>query len=288
MDRRDDLPRIPVHLGAVDERTSDRERFAMGLFDDHDVLVRLDSGIGFGDAWPHHVRTVGDERDRAGVDGDDARLGRVGVRAAHREKGVVVEIDHERLAVDEDEVTIAFGELDALVGVTSEIDAEPIGERPLDLVDRVASEVVSGSDLHTLPCRPAGINRAPATRTQLGYDSVPTRRGKCAGVEDDRMWGSRRTRESKTVTCIACGGSVRRSEAREYDKHGDRWERTGKEFEHLCKDCYRDLCHQPRDDLEALLVEIHAIEGTASQTAFLRRYDEIVEERYGPLEERER
>ncbi|EMA49892.1 MULTISPECIES: DUF7562 family protein [Halococcus] len=102
------------------------------------------------------------------------------------------------------------------------------------------------------------------------------------------MWGSRRTRESKTITCIACGGSVRRSEAREYDKHGDRWKRTGKEFEHLCKDCYRDLCHQPRDDLEALLVEIHAIEGTESRTAFLRRYDEIVEERYGPLEERER
>ncbi|PSQ12312.1 hypothetical protein BRC98_03380 [Halobacteriales archaeon QS_7_68_65] len=102
------------------------------------------------------------------------------------------------------------------------------------------------------------------------------------------MWGSRRTRENKTVTCIACGVSVRRSEAREYDKHGDRWERSGKEFEHLCKDCYRELCHQPRDELEALLVEIHAVEGAGSQTAFLRRYGELIEERYGPLEERER
>ena len=102
------------------------------------------------------------------------------------------------------------------------------------------------------------------------------------------MWGSRRNRGSKSVTCIACGGSVRRSAAREYDKHGDRWKRTGKEFEHLCKTCYRDLCHQPRDELEALLVEIHAEIGVRSQNEFLKRYGELVEERYGPLEERER
>ncbi|EMA51791.1 hypothetical protein C451_13596 [Halococcus thailandensis JCM 13552] len=81
---------------------------------------------------------------------------------------------------------------------------------------------------------------------------------------------------------------MRRSEAREYDKHGDRWERRNKAFEHLCKTCYRDLCHQPRDELEALLVEIQTELGSCSQETFLDRYEELVEDRYGPLEERER
>jgi len=63
----------------------------------------------------------------------------VGVRAAHGEKGVVVEVDHEWLAVDQHEIAVALGELDALVGVASEVDAESFGERPFDLVDRIAS-----------------------------------------------------------------------------------------------------------------------------------------------------
>ena len=102
------------------------------------------------------------------------------------------------------------------------------------------------------------------------------------------MWGSRRNRGAKRITCIACGADVRRSAAREYDKHGDRWERRGKEFEHLCKGCHRDLCHQPRDELEALLVELHAETGRCSQETFLAQYQQLIEERYGPLEERER
>lgn len=81
---------------------------------------------------------------------------------------------------------------------------------------------------------------------------------------------------------------MRRSAAREYDKHGDRWERRGKEFEHLCKGCHRDLCHQPRGELEALLVELHAETGRCSQETFLAQYQQLIEERYGPLEERER
>jgi hypothetical protein len=96
------------------------------------------------------------------------------------------------------------------------------------------------------------------------------------------MWRSRSNRDRKTVVCIACGTSVLRSEAREYDKEGDRWDRHGKEFEHLCKGCYRELCHQPRDELEALLEEI---EGTdLNRTEFLSRYYGAVEERYGPPE----
>ncbi len=96
------------------------------------------------------------------------------------------------------------------------------------------------------------------------------------------MWGSRKT-EQKSVTCIACGCSLPRSEAREYDKHGDRWERTGKEFEHLCKPCDHDLCHQPRDELEDLLVEAGA--GNRSQAAFLSGYNDLIEDRYGTVEE---
>lgn len=96
------------------------------------------------------------------------------------------------------------------------------------------------------------------------------------------MFGSRTGREE--VTCVACGATLTRADAREYDKHGDRWERHEKEFEHLCKPCHRGLCHQPRAELEGLLAEAGA--GEQSRAAFLARYGELVEERYGTLEDR--
>ena len=99
------------------------------------------------------------------------------------------------------------------------------------------------------------------------------------------MWRSRTNRDRKTVICIACGTSVLRSEAREYDKEGNRWDRHGKEFEHLCKECFRDLCHQPRDELEALLLEIERDGLTRDE--FLARYIGEIEERYDSAEERE-
>jgi hypothetical protein len=99
------------------------------------------------------------------------------------------------------------------------------------------------------------------------------------------MWRSRNTRDGTTVVCIACGTSLPRSEAREYDKHGNRWERHGKSFEHLCKGCYRDLCHQPRDELESILLEVE--EDGLSREEFLGRYLGAVRERYGSAEEQE-
>lgn len=90
------------------------------------------------------------------------------------------------------------------------------------------------------------------------------------------MWGSRRSRDDSQVTCIACGQSVARADAREYDKHGDRWDRSDKEFEHLCKPCYRTLCHQPRKGLESLLIESDA--GHLDREAFLTRYQELIEQ----------
>ena len=96
------------------------------------------------------------------------------------------------------------------------------------------------------------------------------------------MWGSRRSRGNDSVDCIACGENVTRSEAREYDKEGDRWDRKGKQFEYLCKECHTDLCHQPRDELEDLLVDIDA--GGLTEFEFLDRYWQAVEDRYGPLD----
>ena len=96
------------------------------------------------------------------------------------------------------------------------------------------------------------------------------------------MWPSRRRTE--TVTCLACGSTIDRAMAREYDKHGDRWDRDGKQFEHLCKPCHGDLCHHARTDLETVLVQSGA--GTNTTEEFLSRYLELVEDRYGPLEER--
>lgn len=93
------------------------------------------------------------------------------------------------------------------------------------------------------------------------------------------MWPSRTSRDRKTVVCIACGCSLSRADAREYDKEGNRWERHGKEFEHLCKECYRDLCRQSRTGLESLLSDIE--EHGLSHEEFLRRYLTEVESRSG-------
>jgi hypothetical protein len=83
------------------------------------------------------------------------------------------------------------------------------------------------------------------------------------------MFGGRHERDS-AKTCPACGASLQRAAAREYDKHGDRWERTEKEFEYLCKPCHRELCHQPRRGLEATLVECGA--GECDRETFLARF----------------
>jgi len=89
------------------------------------------------------------------------------------------------------------------------------------------------------------------------------------------MLGSRSARD--VVTCIACGESVSRSNAREYDKHGNRWDRSDKDFEHLCKPCYDDLTHQPRPGLEDLLEDVEA--DADSRDSFLQRYTELAEKR---------
>ncbi|MFB6084060.1 MAG: hypothetical protein ABEJ94_07435 [Halorientalis sp.] len=88
------------------------------------------------------------------------------------------------------------------------------------------------------------------------------------------MWGSRQNGDGAQVTCIACGDSIARSDAREYDKHGDRWNREDKEFEFLCKPCYRDLCHQPREGLESLLVESGA--GHRDHEEFVATFYELL------------
>jgi hypothetical protein len=72
------------------------------------------------------------------------------------------------------------------------------------------------------------------------------------------------------VTCIACGRSVDRTAAREYDKYGNRWDREGKSFEYHCKPCFRDLTKQPRTGLEADLAAIRA--GHVSDAEFVRRF----------------
>ena len=89
------------------------------------------------------------------------------------------------------------------------------------------------------------------------------------------MWRARRNRDRRTVICIACGDSVLREDAREYDKEGDRWTRRDKEFEYLCTDCDDDICHQPRDGLESLILSIES--DGLSREEFLDRYTDAVE-----------
>jgi len=98
------------------------------------------------------------------------------------------------------------------------------------------------------------------------------------------MWRSRRNRDRRTVVCIACGDSVLREDAREYDKEGDRWDRRDKEFEHLCTDCHDDICHQPRDGLESLLLSIETDD--LSRAEFLDRYTDAVSDSASRAEDR--
>ncbi|WP_199243704.1 MULTISPECIES: DUF7562 family protein [Haloplanus] len=84
---------------------------------------------------------------------------------------------------------------------------------------------------------------------------------------------------NQQVTCIACGEKVAREDAREYDKHGDRWSREDKTFEYLCKPCHRDCCHQNRDGLEETLVAADA--GRTDHKTFLRQYCELTADNTG-------
>jgi hypothetical protein len=96
------------------------------------------------------------------------------------------------------------------------------------------------------------------------------------------MLGRRDRRGHREVTCVACGLDLPRSDAREYDKFGDRYDRRDKEFEYLCKPCYRDLCHQPRRGLEDLLVESGA--GEQPRDRFLAAYAALAEGGLSDLE----
>ncbi|WP_435186857.1 DUF7562 family protein [Halobellus sp. EA9] len=86
----------------------------------------------------------------------------------------------------------------------------------------------------------------------------------------------RRGDDGRRVTCIACGATLDRGDAREYDKHGDRWSREGKAFEYLCKPCHRECCHQNRDGLEEALVAADA--GCTDRKKFLRQFCDLVAE----------
>ncbi|MBV0923998.1 hypothetical protein KTS45_07250 [Halomicroarcula limicola] len=85
------------------------------------------------------------------------------------------------------------------------------------------------------------------------------------------MFGSRTDREM--VTCIACGERLSRSDAREYDKHGDRWDRRDKTFEYVCKACFGEMSRHPRGDLEATLDAAGA--GETDRETFLEQFREL-------------
>ena len=87
---------------------------------------------------------------------------------------------------------------------------------------------------------------------------------------------------NQVVSCIACGTDLERADAREYDKYGNRWERDDKEFEYLCKPCFRDLTKHARDGLEDVLVDLGA--GRVSDEEFLERFLERTREEHAERE----
>jgi hypothetical protein len=89
------------------------------------------------------------------------------------------------------------------------------------------------------------------------------------------LWGSE---SDQQVTCIACGETLDREDAREYDKQGDRWSREGKDFEYLCKPCHRKCCHQTRDGLEETQTLVTAGAGRTDRKTFFRRFCDLTAE----------
>lgn len=79
-----------------------------------------------------------------------------------------------------------------------------------------------------------------------------------------------------TVTCIACGTTVERTQAYEYDKYGDRFDREEKRFEMICKPCHDEYCQFPRVGLEETLAAAGA--GRTDDATFLERYFELATE----------
>lgn len=130
---------------------------------------------------------------------------------------------------------------------------------------------MAGDDRRWQRNRPTRVSRAP--------------NAKYGGVDVSDMWRARRSRDRRTVICIACGDSVLREDAREYDKEGNRWNRRDKKFEYLCTDCDDQLCHQPRDGLESLLLSIES--DGLSREEFLDRYADAVDDA-GPTTRSER
>lgn len=86
-------------------------------------------------------------------------------------------------------------------------------------------------------------------------------------------WTNPLSESGSEVVCIACGTRIARSDAREYDKYGDRWNREDKRFEYLCKPCHSGLCHFSREGLEAKLLQAGA--GETDRNAFLRNFTEL-------------
>lgn len=93
-----------------------------------------------------------------------------------------------------------------------------------------------------------------------------------------------RDASDRRVICPACGRRVARSDAREYDKEGDRWERAEKSFEYLCRPCHDELSLHGRDGLEALLCAAGA--GEVDRGTFLERFDALSAERSESVERR--
>lgn len=87
----------------------------------------------------------------------------------------------------------------------------------------------------------------------------------------------------EAVTCPACGQTLPREDAREYDKFGDNFDHEAKPVEYFCQDCYEELSFQDRTGLEELLIEIGA--GDTTDATFLRELATASEDRDGSKEE---
>lgn len=96
------------------------------------------------------------------------------------------------------------------------------------------------------------------------------------------MWRSRDA--DRCEVCPACGRRVARADAREYDKHGDRWDRDDKTFEYLCRPCHDVLSLQDRRGLEAVLCEAGA--GGVDRRTFLERFAALSTEQSESVEGR--
>jgi len=112
-----------------------------------------------------------------------------------RKRFVFLDVQHQRVAVDEDDLPVAVVEFDLLVAVGLDVDPEILRDGCFDVVYGVRPEVVSRLDVHTSFVQwPGDKSSALAVFARAARSVPPVRQG--GSVVTERSAAASRLRRS--------------------------------------------------------------------------------------------